>query len=53
MVKATNEFKTYRNQVLKLDKKDFRKLQKGKAVKISKELVAKYPAIFKEVKNGN
>ena len=53
MYKATNEFKAYRNNVLKLKKEDFRKLQKGKAVKISKELIAKYPALFKEVKHGN
>jgi len=56
MYKATELFKDYRNAVLKLDKKDFRALQDGKAVDIKKEIVDKYPYLFekvKEVKHGN
>ena len=57
MVKATKEFKNYRCIVLGLDKKDFRALQAGKAVKVDKEIINKFPGLFKEekkaVKNGD
>lgn len=51
-VKATDEFKHYRNAVLGLDIKDFRALQAGKVVDVKSELIKKYPQIFKEVKDG-
>jgi len=56
MVKATKLFKTYRCAVLGLDKKDYRALQAGKAVKVDKKIIDKYPQCFakvKVVKNGN
>ena len=50
MVKATEEIKFYRNRVLGLPIKDFRKLQKGEAVKVPPALIEKYPKLFNEVK---
>ena len=59
-VKATEQFKHYRNASLGLDKKDFRKLQAGKEVDIPKSKYDEYPHIYKvfkvgaeEVKHGN
>ena len=58
-VKAKDKFKYYRNASLKLDKKDFRKLQDGKAVDISKSKVDEYPFLYevvspdKGVEDGN
>lgn len=58
-VKATEQFKHYRNASLKLDKKDFRKLQAGKEVDIPKSKYDEYPHIYtqvkgaEEVKNGS
>lgn len=57
-VKATKEFKFYRNQVLGLSKKDFRALQAGQSVEIEEKLINKYPELFikdekKVVKNGS
>ena len=52
-VKATEKFKYMRNASLKLDKKDYRKLQAGKEVEISKDKFEKYPDIWVEVKYGN
>ena len=52
-VKATEKFKYMRNASLKLDKKDYRKLQAGKEVEISKDKFEKYPDIWVEVKDGN
>ncbi len=53
-VKATDEFKHYHNGVLKLDKKDFRSLQAGKTVDISKSKIDEYPHLYvEEVKYGN
>ncbi len=51
-VKAIKGFEMYHNGVLKLPKKDYRALQKGKSVEISESLFKKYK-IFKEVKDGN
>ena len=54
--KAKEDFKYYRNAVLKLPIKDFRDLQAGKVVDISKEKYEEYPHIYelnKEVNNGN
>ena len=54
-VKAKEEFKHYRNASLKLDKKDFRKLQEGKIVDIPKSKYDEYPHLYeliKEVKDG-
>lgn len=45
-VKATDELKTYRNQVLGLSKKHFRLLQEGKEVLIAKNIYDKYSKIF-------
>lgn len=45
-VKATDEFKTYRNQVLGLSKKHFRLLQEGKEILIAKNIYDKYSKIF-------
>ena len=57
MVKATKLFKDYRCVVLGLEKKDYRALQAGKAVKVDKEIINKFPKLFKEekkaVKNGD
>ena len=52
-VKATELFKNYRNASLKLPKADFRKLQAGKAVEVSKKDIDKYPHLYIEVKNGD
>lgn len=52
-VKATDKFKYYRNASLKLDKKDFRKLQDGKEVEVTKQKFDEYPGIWVEVKDGN
>lgn len=52
-VKATNEFKKYRCQVLGLDKKDYRTLQANKDVAIPIEIYKKYRIVFKEVKDGH
>ena len=46
MVKASKEFKDYRCQVLGLQKKDFRDLQAGKAVKVDDKILKKYPQCF-------
>ena len=54
-VKANKLFKFYRNASLKLDKKDYRKLQDGKVVDIPKSKYDEYPQIYDEqleVKNG-
>ncbi|KPK95791.1 hypothetical protein AMJ80_03515 [bacterium SM23_31] len=45
-VKAKEDFKYYRNASLKLDKKDFRKLQEGKIVDIPKNKIDEYPHIY-------
>ena len=53
-VKANDKFKNYRNASLKLDKKDYRKLQQGKTIELSKSKIEEYPHIYEEVKrNGN
>ena len=60
-VKAKEDFKYYRCNVLGLEKKDFRALQAGKIVDIDKELYNKYSYLYeiqkeaqKEVKkNGD
>jgi len=52
-VKAEEDFKYYRNMVLKLDKKDFRALKAGKIVDINKSKIDDYPYLYKEVKDGN
>ena len=51
-VQAKKEFNQYRNASLKLDKKDYRKLQAGKIVDIPKNKVEEYPHIYEVVKNG-
>jgi len=53
-VKATELFSNYRNASLKLEKKDFRKLQEGKEVDIPKSKIEEYPHLYvvSEVKNG-
>ena len=58
-VKATELFKSYRNASLKLPRSDFRKLQAGKTVEISKGKYDEYKHIYEVVekdvgvKNGN
>ena len=57
-VKANELFKSYRNASLKLPKADFRKLQAGKTVEISKGKYDEYKHIYEilkdvGVKNGN
>lgn len=55
-VKATKEFKTFRNASLKLPRADFRKLQTGKVVEIAKNKYDEHPNIYeleKGVKDGN
>ena len=51
-VKASDKFKHYRNASLKLDKKDFRKLQAGKEVDIPKSKYDEYPHIYTEAKGA-
>lgn len=50
-VTAGKNFNQYRNKVIDLDLKDFRALQKGEIVEVSKEKVKKFPSAFKEVKD--
>jgi len=45
-VKATIDFRSYRNASLKLPKADFRKLQAGKVVDIPKNKVDEHPHIY-------
>lgn len=45
-VKATIDFRSYRNASLKLPKADFRKLQAGKVVDIPKNKVDEHPEIY-------
>ena len=45
-VKATIDFRSYRNASLKLPKADFRKLQAGKVVDVPKAKVDEYPHIY-------
>ena len=59
-VKAKDDFRYYRNQVLGLDIKDFRNLKAGKIVDISKDKIDEYPYLYEivkevrqEVKNGD
>ena len=52
-VKANDLFKQYRNASLKLDKKDYRKLQAGKIVDVPKNKIEDYPHIYEVVKNGD
>lgn len=52
-VKAKEDFKYYRNASLKLKKEDFRKLQAGKIVDITKDKYDEYPHLYEEVKDGN
>ncbi len=49
MVKATKEFKDYRCIVLEIEKKDYRKLQAGEAVKVDQKIIDKYPHLFSEI----
>ena len=51
-VHANDSFKWYRNISLKLDKKDFRALQAGKTVDITKEQYESYPHIYTVVKEA-
>ena len=53
-VKANESFQEYRNKVLGLPKKDFRALQRGDIVPVSREFFRKYNHIIYEVKkDGN
>lgn len=49
LVKANNNFKDLRNLVLGLEKKDFRALQAGKEVEITKSLYDKFKKYFLSV----
>jgi len=48
-VKATIDFRSYRNASLKLPKADFRKLQAGKIVDVPKNKIDEYPNIYEIV----
>ena len=50
-VTAGENFNQYRNIVLGLDKKDYRALQSGKIVEITKAQLDKCPNAYIEVKN--
>jgi len=49
-VKATQLFNSYRNASLKLPKADFRKLQAGKIVEITKDKYNEYKHIYEIIK---
>ena len=50
-VTAGKNFKQYRNAVLGLDKKDFRALQSGKVIDITKGQFEDCPDAYIEIKN--
>jgi len=50
MIKATKEFKFYRNMALGLSNKDYRSLQVGKSIKVDDKIVKKYPQCFEQIK---
>jgi len=48
-VKATIDFRSYRNASLKLPQADFRKLQAGKIVDVPKNKIDEHPNIYEIV----